>query len=62
MVYMSIHRRTQGGGCKGCVHPPFFRTPLYFLHPPLFVLLPPTNYYMCPHELIFYHELPSIGS
>ena len=51
IVYMSIHRRTQGGGAR-CVCIPLFFAPLFiFCPPPLFVLLPPcfsnpTNYYV----------------
>ena len=63
--------RTQGG-CLCCVHPPFwkkggaahppfFRTPFSFSHPPPFFAALRTLT-MCPHELIFYHKLPTIGT
>ena len=51
IVYMSIHRRTQGGGAR-CVCIPLFFAPLFiFCPPPLFVLLPPRPCVFQPEQV-----------
>ena len=51
-----VHR---GGACAACT-PLFFAPPFYFRTPPFFAALRTLT--MCPHELIFYHKLPTIGT
>ena len=46
----------------GCGAPPFFSHPLFIFAPPPLFFAALRTLTMCPHELIFYHKLPTIGT